>query len=114
MFDAVCDECGNSCKVPFSPTGDKPVYCSNCFGEKKGAGNRDSGQSYSQSQPQSQQNKQLDELNSKLDKILQLLGSNSNIEKSEEKTVIEPLLTKEDTIKVKKTPAKKKSSKKSK
>jgi len=31
MFDTVCDECGKDCKVPFKPTGDRPVYCSDCF-----------------------------------------------------------------------------------
>lgn len=39
MFQAVCDECGNNCKVPFKPTGNKPVYCSNCF-EKNGSNER--------------------------------------------------------------------------
>jgi CxxC-x17-CxxC domain-containing protein len=38
MFDAVCDSCGNNCKVPFKPTSGKPIYCSNCF-EKQGGGN---------------------------------------------------------------------------
>lgn len=31
MFDAVCADCGDKCKVPFKPSGSKPVYCSNCF-----------------------------------------------------------------------------------
>lgn len=34
MHSAVCDECGKRCKVPFKPTGDKPVYCSDCFEHK--------------------------------------------------------------------------------
>jgi len=38
MFKATCAECGNSCEVPFKPTGSKPVFCSNCFGKKEGAG----------------------------------------------------------------------------
>ncbi len=42
MFDAVCDECGKDCKVPFRPTGNKPIYCSQCF-EKKGGPSRDDG-----------------------------------------------------------------------
>lgn len=41
MFDAVCDECGKDCKVPFRPTGNKPIFCSQCF-EKKGGPSRDS------------------------------------------------------------------------
>ena len=31
MFDAVCASCGKSCKVPFQPRDDRPVYCSDCF-----------------------------------------------------------------------------------
>jgi len=37
LHDAVCDECGKDCQVPFRPSGDKPIYCSDCF-EKKGGG----------------------------------------------------------------------------
>lgn len=40
LFDAVCDDCGKNCKVPFRPSGDKPIYCSDCF-EKRGNGNSD-------------------------------------------------------------------------
>lgn len=32
MFEAVCSDCGKRCEVPFKPTGDKPIYCSQCFG----------------------------------------------------------------------------------
>lgn len=31
MFDAVCSECGNDCKVPFKPSGKRPVLCRECF-----------------------------------------------------------------------------------
>ena len=31
MHEAVCGDCGGVAKVPFKPTGEKPVYCSNCF-----------------------------------------------------------------------------------
>ncbi|MEF9866447.1 MAG: zinc-ribbon domain containing protein [Oscillospiraceae bacterium] len=34
MFDAVCASCGNSCKVPFEPRNDRPVYCSDCFSKR--------------------------------------------------------------------------------
>jgi CxxC-x17-CxxC domain-containing protein len=47
MYQAVCAECGRDCEVPFQPTGDKPVYCSTCFGNKGGnerrSNDRDSG-----------------------------------------------------------------------
>ena len=35
MFEAVCAECGQTCEVPFRPTGDKPVYCTNCFSKRQ-------------------------------------------------------------------------------
>jgi len=31
MFDAVCAECGAQTQVPFQPTGERPVYCNECF-----------------------------------------------------------------------------------
>lgn len=31
MFSATCSTCGREAKVPFQPTGSKPVYCSDCF-----------------------------------------------------------------------------------
>ena len=30
-FPARCNECGNSCTVPFKPNGSKPVLCRDCF-----------------------------------------------------------------------------------
>jgi CxxC-x17-CxxC domain-containing protein len=38
MFSATCSSCGQEAKVPFQPSGDKPVYCSNCFNQRGGAG----------------------------------------------------------------------------
>lgn len=40
MYPAVCDKCGKDCKVPFKPSSDKPIYCSNCF-EKDGSRSSD-------------------------------------------------------------------------
>ncbi len=48
MYPAVCSQCGKETQVPFQPRGDKPVYCSDCFAERRqasgfggGYGNRD-------------------------------------------------------------------------
>lgn len=43
MHKATCSNCGQTCEVPFRPTGDKPVYCNNCFGKMRDAegGGRD-------------------------------------------------------------------------
>ncbi len=31
MFSAQCSQCGKEARVPFQPSGDKPVYCRDCF-----------------------------------------------------------------------------------
>ncbi|QOR35996.1 zinc-ribbon domain containing protein [Clostridium sp. 'deep sea'] len=35
MYPATCSECGKETQVPFKPSGDKPVYCNDCFQSKK-------------------------------------------------------------------------------
>lgn len=35
MFAAICDECGQETMVPFQPSGNKPVYCSDCFSARR-------------------------------------------------------------------------------
>ena len=35
MFPAVCAQCGKQTQVPFQPRGDRPVYCSDCFGGRR-------------------------------------------------------------------------------
>jgi CxxC-x17-CxxC domain-containing protein len=37
MFTATCSSCGKEAQVPFQPSGDKPVYCSDCFEQRRGA-----------------------------------------------------------------------------
>ncbi len=36
MYDAICAECGAKTQVPFRPSGDRPVYCRDCFSKRKG------------------------------------------------------------------------------
>ena len=36
LFTATCAECGKSCEVPFRPNGEKPVFCRECFADKRG------------------------------------------------------------------------------
>ncbi|MEK7628007.1 MAG: CxxC-x17-CxxC domain-containing protein [Patescibacteria group bacterium] len=31
MHPATCSTCGKSCEVPFRPTGERPIYCRDCF-----------------------------------------------------------------------------------
>lgn len=35
MFPAVCSACGQETSVPFQPSGEKPVYCRECFQSHK-------------------------------------------------------------------------------
>jgi len=55
MYAATCASCQKSCEVPFRPSGDKPVYCSNCFGKKQDDAAKDfkGGDRNSYSRPQS-------------------------------------------------------------
>lgn len=80
-FQAVCDACGNSCEVPFRPSGNKPVYCDNCFAKNKSRDTRRGDQSpdagrgsgavrYADS---GQHKEDFKAINAKLDKILEIL-----------------------------------------
>ncbi|MDD2757836.1 MAG: hypothetical protein PHD72_00490 [Patescibacteria group bacterium] len=85
MFPATCGKCGQSCEVPFKPTGERPVFCNNCFK------NRDGGSSGPKFAPRSfgggrstggggggVTKEQFDMLNAKLDRILKVLAPNSS------------------------------------
>ncbi len=94
LYDAVCDECGKDCQVPFKPSGKKPVYCSDCFEKKGGSngnrsrdrrdfprrsfGDRDSrrpSQSNINNRSISQLVEKIEILNTRLDTIIGLLSS---------------------------------------
>lgn len=36
MHKIKCSTCGKDAEVPFKPTGDRPVYCRDCFFKQKG------------------------------------------------------------------------------
>ena len=36
---AICADCNKECELPFKPSGDRPVYCKECFSKRK-PGNR--------------------------------------------------------------------------
>jgi len=108
LFKAVCDECGESCEVPFRPTGDKLVYCRDCFG-KDGA---------SSTHKHSEPNKdQLTAIHTKLDAIIKILNAHvapKTVAKEERVDVIAtaPEVVKEEETKVKVKKEKKASKKK--
>lgn len=35
LHEAVCAGCGETARVPFKPTGRRPVYCSRCFEKER-------------------------------------------------------------------------------
>ena len=35
MHPAVCAECGKDTEVPFRPTGERPVYCNDCYRQQR-------------------------------------------------------------------------------
>ncbi|PWB38974.1 MAG: hypothetical protein C3F02_01025 [Parcubacteria group bacterium] len=105
MFDAICAKCGTACQVPFRPTGDKPVYCSNCF--TKG----DNRQTSSGAKSSENYQVQFDMLNSKLDRILKFLNPAASIVENKKEIVLPKKIgqkTVKKTLAVKKAKAKKK------
>jgi CxxC-x17-CxxC domain-containing protein len=38
MHPATCAQCGKETEVPFRPSGDRPVYCSDCFSKRPATG----------------------------------------------------------------------------
>jgi len=42
MHKIKCSTCGKDAEVPFKPTGDRPVYCRDCFFKQKGITPRES------------------------------------------------------------------------
>jgi CxxC-x17-CxxC domain-containing protein len=38
LYSVKCANCGKQTEVPFKPSGDRPVYCRDCYMQKKGGG----------------------------------------------------------------------------
>ncbi len=38
LHKAICADCKKGCEVPFRPSGERPVYCKECFSKRKRAG----------------------------------------------------------------------------
>lgn len=107
MYSAVCASCSKNCEVPFRPNGKKPVYCKDCFSRESDGNNtrrfesnRNSSRadSYNRdsrdNQPRREQSRnendtrglndlknQIEILNSKLEKIIMILGEKNSSKK---------------------------------
>lgn len=74
MHNVICDKCKKECQVPFKPTGEKPVYCSDCF--RKNDRSYDSRSQNSGFRP-GITSEEFELLNAKLDRIMQALEIDS-------------------------------------
>lgn len=105
MHRTICSNCGKECEVPFRPTGSKPVFCSDCFRSQGGSDNRrsddrgsfrprfDNRNDRPQQSEQPNYRNDFQALNTKLDKILQLLNppvSSPVVEESVVEKVMQP------------------------
>lgn len=88
QYQATCSNCGNSCAVPFKPVNGKPVFCRDCFVKtgdtsKGRAGDRFPRRDFApRSAPESAHSnsnsnndvlKQLELLNSKIDRLIAVI-----------------------------------------
>ncbi len=99
MHKAICSKCGKDCELPFRPTGERPVFCRDCFSkndrdDSRGGSRRDdrggARPSFNkfENRGSSPSNEQLDAINSKLDKILKLLNPNVESNQSTRKEIV--------------------------
>lgn len=118
MTQVICDKCKKPCEVPFRPTAGKPVYCNDCFRNQDNfnqsrAPRRDfndrsqtSGSSFSRNKDESDIKKQLDLLNSKMDKLIismeNLIQAKSSKKTEVVKSIIASLPKKETKKEIKK------------
>lgn len=84
MHPATCSECGSKCEIPFVPRDDRPVYCSNCFEKRGNSSDNGAPRRFERSGPppaanfnnggnNAEMRTKLDQINGKIDKILNLL-----------------------------------------
>jgi len=112
MYRAVCSRCGKDCEVPFRPTSGKPVFCSQCFegrDNSRGDDRRDN-RSDNRGGGTDQLQRQLTNLEAKVDRILKLLTpEEKKVEPAEVKEEIQvPVVEKKVKKAAKKVVAKKK------
>lgn len=105
MFQAICSNCGKPCEVPFKPTGDKPVFCNDCFNKKRDpsdtrmsrpefsdrAPKRDFSRPdprapYKPAQENNNLGKQLSDISAKLDRLISMMEKNPPAGGSKPKT----------------------------
>ncbi len=115
MFTTTCATCSKSCQVPFRPSGERPVYCSDCFRNTRegapkdfsSAPKRDFAPANNTQHVAPVADKRIDELkrdvqmiSAKLDTIMKLIGgqvapvapASKPVEKKVEATPVKPVV----------------------
>ncbi len=92
MHSTICSACGRNCEVPFKPTGEKPVFCSECFNNKKEGGFNRQARTESRFSSNNQKpfgfsitKEQFEQVNFKLDRIIKILAAQEKPDNHEEK-----------------------------
>ncbi len=89
MHKVICSDCGKNCEVPFRPSGDRKVFCSECFGGKEEGGRSSFRGNFGGSRERrpssdfkkdssldfSQIKEKLMEISSKMDVLIDILGT---------------------------------------
>lgn len=97
MHKTICSNCGKECEVPFKPSGSKPVFCRECFQKNRSSDsgrsenfprrsnfeNRGDNRTNNRQVVQPQYKEQFEALNTKLDKILNLLNTKEKVKEVE-------------------------------
>ena len=105
MTQVTCDECKKPCEVPFRPTAGKPVYCNDCFRSQGGASRdraprrdfNDRSQTPRPSFAPSNESgndtkKQLELLNSKIDKLIVSIENLSHTKSATKTEVVKSMV----------------------
>src|SRR3989338_538426 len=101
LHQATCAECSRMCEVPFRPTGERPVYCKECFENRGGnTGGESGGNKFPKkdffardsARPSLEKSgssdvvvKQLETMNTKLDRLIRAVEAFSSNNTFEEK-----------------------------
>lgn len=108
MHRATCAQCGNDCEVPFQPSGDRPVYCSNCFESRRNGDSNSRGsdrRNFSTRQASGPDNgqimEQIQSLHAKLDKIISAFEPKAILPIVTHPIVTIPKVEKKETVKSK-------------
>jgi len=125
MHPAVCSSCQKACEVPFRPTGEKPVYCRDCFAGRAAMGGERSSRRDERSDTRPQNSsasfspksnfnnssstsnndelkRQIDSMNVKLDKLtntIQNMAEKINKNFKDESEVIDPVEVLKNAVK---------------